>query len=65
MPALAAVIVLLVIGAIVLCGRGGRRGITGQSASITAETSAGVDKLQSWLTSSRVDSSARPVPRRP
>jgi putative heme transporter len=57
--ALAAVIVLLVIGAVaVLVVVVVVAGITGQSASIAAETSAGVDRLRSWLTSSGVDSSS-------
>jgi putative heme transporter len=57
--ALAAVIVLLAVGAIVvLVVVIVVAGITGQSASISAEASAGVDRLQGWLTSSGVDSSS-------
>src|SRR6478672_12635017 len=57
--ALAAVIVLLAVGAIVvLVVVIVVAGITGQSASISAEASAGVDKLQGWLTDSGVDSSS-------
>jgi len=57
--ALAAVIVLLAIGAVALLVVViVVAGITGQSASISAEASAGVDKLQSWLRSSGVDSSS-------
>ena len=57
--ALAAVIVLLAIGAIVLLVVViVIAGITGQSASISAEASAGVDRLRSWLTSAGVDSSS-------
>ncbi len=33
-------------------------GITGQNADLSAEAAAGVDKLQSWMTSSGVDSSS-------
>src|SRR6476469_25600 len=57
--ALAAVIVLLAVGAIVvLVVVIVVAGITGQSASISAEASAGVDKLRGWLTDSGVDSSS-------
>jgi putative heme transporter len=57
--ALAAAIVLLAIAAIaVLVVVIVVAGITGQSAEISAEAAAGVDKLQSWMTSAGVDSSS-------
>jgi putative heme transporter len=56
---LAAAIVLLAIAAIaVLIVVIVVAGITGQSADISAQASAGVDKLQSWLRSAGVDSSS-------
>lgn len=48
--AVAAIAVLIVV--IVVAG------ITGQSADISAQVSAGVDKVQGWLTSAGVDSSS-------
>jgi putative heme transporter len=57
--ALAAVIVLLAIGAIVvLVVVIVIAGITGQSAEISAQASAGVNRLQGWLHSAGVDSSS-------
>ena len=57
--ALAAAIVLLAIAAIaVLVVVIVVAGITGQKADISAEAAAGVDKLQSWITSAGVDSSS-------
>jgi len=57
--ALAAVIMLLAIGAIVLLVVViVIAGITGQSTAISAQASAGVDRLQSWLHSGGVDSSS-------
>src|SRR6476659_5287394 len=57
--ALAAVIVLLAVGAIVvLVVVIVVAGITGQSAWLSAAASAGVDRLHGWLTSSGVDSSS-------
>jgi predicted PurR-regulated permease PerM len=57
--ALAAAIVLLAVAAIaVLVVVIVVAGITGQSADISAEATAGVDKLQSWMTSAGVDSSS-------
>jgi putative heme transporter len=57
--ALAAALVLLAIAAIVvLVVVVVIAGITGQSAEISAQASAGVDKLQSWLESAGVDSSS-------
>jgi putative heme transporter len=57
--ALAAVLVLLAVAAVaVLIVVVVVAGITGQSAEISAQASAGVDKLQSWLQSAGVDSSS-------
>jgi putative heme transporter len=57
--ALAAALVLLAVVAVaVLIVVIVVAGITGQSAEISAEAAAGVDKLQSWLKSSGVDSSS-------
>jgi putative heme transporter len=57
--ALAAVAVLLALGAIaVVVVVVVIAGITGQAASISAEASAGVDRLQGWLKSAGVDSSS-------
>ena len=48
--AVGAVVVLIVILVVA--------GITGQSAELSAEAAAGVDKLQSWMTSAGVDGSS-------
>jgi predicted PurR-regulated permease PerM len=48
--AIAAIVVLIVVVVIA--------GITGQRAELSAQAAAGVDKLQSWLTSAGVDSSS-------
>jgi predicted PurR-regulated permease PerM len=48
--AVAAIVVLIVILVVA--------GITGQSAELSAQAAAGVDKLQSWMTSAGVDSSS-------
>jgi predicted PurR-regulated permease PerM len=48
--AIAVVVVLIVVLVIA--------GITGQSSELSAEASAGVDKLQSWMKSAGVDSSS-------
>jgi predicted PurR-regulated permease PerM len=57
--AVAAVIVLLAVVAIaVLVVVIVVAGITGQRAELSAQAAAGVDKLQSWLTSAGVDSSS-------
>jgi predicted PurR-regulated permease PerM len=57
--ALSAVIVLLAVAAVaVLIVVIVVAGITGQSAEISAEASAGADRLQGWLTSVGVDSSS-------
>jgi putative heme transporter len=56
---LAAALVLLLIAAIaVLVVVVVVAGITGQSAEISAQAAAGVDKLRSWLTGAGVDSSS-------
>src|SRR5215470_11074560 len=57
--ALAAALVLLAVAAIVvLVVVVVVAGITGQKAELSAQAAAGVDKLQSWLTSVGVDSSS-------
>ena len=48
--AVAAVVVLIVVVVVA--------GITGQSADLSARATAGVDRLQSWMTSAGVDSSS-------
>jgi putative heme transporter len=48
--AVAAVVILIVVVVV--------SGITGQSAEISAEAAAGVDRLQSWLRSAGVDASS-------
>jgi predicted PurR-regulated permease PerM len=49
---IAVVVVVVIIVVLVIAG------ITGQSAELSAQASAGVDKLQSWMTSVGVDSSS-------
>src|SRR5262249_10263569 len=57
--ALAAAIVLLAVAAVVLfIVVIVIAGITGQSSELSAQASAGVDRLQGWLTSAGVDSSS-------
>jgi predicted PurR-regulated permease PerM len=57
--ALAAAIVLLAVAALaVLIVVIVVAGITGQSAELSAQASAGLDKIQGWMTSSGVDSSS-------
>src|SRR6516165_5105042 len=56
--ALAAALVLLAVAAVVVIVILVVAGLTGQSAEISAQASAGVDKIQSWLASAGVDSSS-------